>query len=67
MVAIGAAVSFARLALLLPSAPAPSQVSSGLGTLEATRAGEHVVDPETGDALVGEVDALGSPWNARRG
>ena len=65
MVSIGSAVSYARLALLLPSAPAPSRVSTGLGSLEATRAGEHVVDPETGDALVGEFDALGSPWNAR--
>ena len=65
VVSIASAVVYARLALFLPSAPAPSRVSTGLGTLEATRAGEHVVDPETGDALVGEVDALGSPWNAR--
>ncbi len=62
VIAIDAAISFARLALLLPSAPAPGQDSSGLGTLEASRGGEHVVDPSTGDALVGEFDALGSPW-----
>lgn len=65
VVSIGAAVAYARSALLLPSAPAPSQVSSGLGSLEATRAGEHVADPETGQPLVGEFDALGSPWNAK--
>ena len=65
MISIDDAISFARLALLLPSAPAPRQDSSGLGTLEATRAGEHVVAPSTGEALVGEVDALGSRWNAK--
>ncbi|GAB3653451.1 hypothetical protein GCM10027596_03890 [Nocardioides korecus] len=42
------------------SAPA----STGMGTLEASRGGEHVVDPESGTPLVGEVDALGSPWNS---
>ncbi len=66
LVAIDAAVSFARTARLLPSARTPRRVSTGLGTLEATRAGEHVVDPDTGEALVGEVDALGSPWRAKR-
>ena len=65
VVSIGSAVAYARSALILPRTSSPSRVSSGLGTLEATRAGEHVVDPETGDALVGEVDALGSPWNAK--
>ncbi len=65
VISIDDAISFARLALLLPSAPAPRQYSSGLGTLEATRAGEHVVTPFTGEALVGEVDALGSRWNAK--
>ncbi len=37
--------------------------STGLGSLEASRGGEHVVDPVTGAALTGEVDALGSPWD----
>jgi serine protease AprX len=64
MVSIGDAVSFARSAWFLPSAATPRQDSSGLGSLEATRAGEHVVDPATGDPLVGEVDALGSAWDA---
>ncbi|QZY28431.1 S8 family serine peptidase [Nocardioides coralli] len=65
MVAIDDAVSFARSARSLPSAAEPRQDSSGRGTLEATRAGEHIVDPATGDALVGEFDALGSPWKAK--
>jgi len=40
--------------------------STGLGSLEDSRGGEHVVDPETGSVLVGETDALGAPWDARR-
>ncbi len=36
--------------------------STGLGSLEAARGGEHVVDPATGDMLVGEYDALGTAW-----
>jgi serine protease AprX len=36
--------------------------STGLGTLEASRGGEHVVDPATGDVLTGERDAQGAPW-----
>jgi serine protease AprX len=43
-----------------PSAPD----STGTGSLEASRGGEHVVDPMTGDALTGELDAQGNPWNA---
>ena len=43
----------------------PWPVSTGLGTLEGSRGGEHVVDPETGAVLDGEVDALGAPWDAR--
>ena len=34
-----------------------------LGSLEASRGGEHVLDPMNGVELSGEVDALGSPWN----
>jgi serine protease AprX len=37
--------------------------STGLGTLEASRGGEHVVDPSTGDVLAGELDAQGAPWD----
>jgi serine protease AprX len=36
--------------------------SSGLGSIEASRGGEHVVDPTTGTMLTGEYDALGEPW-----
>ena len=35
--------------------------STGLGSLEASRGGEHVLDPTTGAVLTGEVDALGRP------
>jgi serine protease AprX len=38
--------------------------STGTGSLEASRGGEHVLDPTNGAVLSGEVDALGSPWNA---
>ncbi|MDX6301031.1 MAG: serine protease AprX [Nocardioidaceae bacterium] len=43
-----------------PALPA----STGTGSLEASRGGEHVVDPSTGDELVGERDAQGNPWNS---
>ena len=39
--------------------------SSGLGSIEAARGGEHVVDPSTGTKLTGEYDALGTPWQPR--
>jgi serine protease AprX len=41
------------------------QVSTGKGTLEASRGPAHVVDPANGVALTGETDALGNPWDAR--
>ncbi len=37
--------------------------STGAGSLEAARGGEHVVDPVTGAELSGEVDAQGAPWS----
>jgi serine protease AprX len=51
------------------SAPAPSggqsslPVSTGTGSLELSRGGEHVVDPATGAVLTGERDILGSSWS----
>jgi serine protease AprX len=36
---------------------------TGSGSLEASRGGDHVVDPDSGVALTGEVDALGGDWN----
>jgi serine protease AprX len=39
--------------------------STGTGSLEASRGGEHVVDPTTGDPLVGNTDAQGNPWNGQ--
>jgi serine protease AprX len=45
------------------TAAAALPVSSGTGSLEASRGGEHVLDPSTGDVLTGEVDALGSAWD----
>jgi serine protease AprX len=46
------------------AATAGLPASTGLGSLEASRGGEHVADPANGVELVGEYDALGSPWNA---
>jgi serine protease AprX len=45
------------------SAAAALTRSTGLGSLEASRGGEHVVDLVDGGVLTGEVDALGSPWD----
>jgi serine protease AprX len=39
--------------------------SSGLGSIEAARGGENVIDPTTGTRLTGEYDALGEPWRPR--
>jgi serine protease AprX len=64
--AMGAGVVDLTAAL---GAPAPSvtgaalPASSGTGSLEASRGGEHVLDPATGTVLLGEVDALGTPWS----
>ncbi len=56
--------------LAAAEAPVPATypthpISSGLGSLETSRGGEHVIDPVTGTALTGEVDALGSQWDPR--
>jgi serine protease AprX len=56
--ALAAAVP-ATTALVTPEA-------TGTGSLEASRGGEHVVDPSTGAALTGEVDVLGGAWNGAR-
>ncbi len=61
---VGTAVTAAKAGLVPPSLNQSLPGSTGLGSLEATRGGEHVVDPETGTPLIGEVDALGSPWRA---
>lgn len=56
------------LAANTPDAAAVGQswpVSTGLGSLEASRGGEHAVDPLNEAVLTGEVDALGTPWDAR--
>jgi serine protease AprX len=56
--------------LLDAATPAPSgaqqnwPASTGLGSLDASRGGEHVVDPATGDLLTGQVDGLGDPFDA---
>jgi serine protease AprX len=55
------------LGALLAKVPANTAASlpdaTGTGSLEASRGGEHVIDPANGRVLSGEVDALGSPWN----
>lgn len=56
------------LELSTPSASESRQTwpaSTGLGSLESSRGADHVVDQANGVALTGEVDALGSPWDAR--
>ena len=52
------------LAGLTGSGQSALPASSGTGSLEASRGGEHVIDPSTGDELVGERDAQGNPWNS---
>jgi serine protease AprX len=45
------------------SAPATVEDSSGTGSLELSRGGEHVIDPATGAVLTGEVDIFGGVWD----
>jgi serine protease AprX len=58
----GTAVSLVKSTTSVPTSGTYLPRSSGLGTLEGSRGGENVVDPETGTALAGEVDAQGAPW-----
>jgi serine protease AprX len=61
----GVANVAAALAAKVPGQVAGSSLpsSTGTGSLEASRGGEHVIDPWTGIPLVGEVDVLGGAWN----
>ena len=65
--AMGAGVTDlpAALTAAVPSTTAAAELpdSTGTGSLEASRGGEHVVDPISGDVLSGEVVAIGSPWD----
>lgn len=62
--AMGAGVPnvLAAAAAALPKAAAAKPFSTGTGSLEKARGGDHVVDPVTGTTLVGEVDAMGAAW-----
>ena len=40
-------------------------VGTGTGTLEGARGGSNLIDPETGEALTGEIDVQGVPWDAQ--
>ncbi len=60
---VGAAVRALKAKLPVIAKSASKLTSDGSGTLEASRGGEHVVDPTTGDVLDGEVDALGGVWD----
>lgn len=39
--------------------------ATGTGSLEASRGGSHVADPEDGTELTGEQDIFGTPWDGR--
>ena len=41
------------------------KLATGLGSLELSRGGSHVADPETGVELVGEQDIFGDVWDGR--
>lgn len=62
---VGAAVTLLKSRTNLPTVRSAAPASSGLGSLEAARGGEHVVDPQNGSVLEGEVDAQGAVWNPR--
>lgn len=67
----GAGVIDVERALKAPTPPSSTArqawaPSTGTGSLELARAGNHVVDPDNGVALTDEVDALGADWDAHR-
>ena len=39
--------------------------ATGTGSLDLARGGAHLVDPETGAVLAGEVDVQGQPWDGQ--
>jgi serine protease AprX len=53
--ATGAALPKSAVAQTFPA-------STGLGSLEASRGGSHVADPQTGEELTGEIDVTGKAW-----
>lgn len=59
---VGRAVALVKAKQVPTVSASDAPSSTGLGSLESSRGGEHVVDPQTGDPLTGEVDALGSAW-----
>lgn len=62
VVDVAAAVRTAR-AGQVPAFAQTFPRSTGLGSLEASRAGSWVVDPEDGSLLEGEQDVFGTPWD----
>ena len=52
-----------RLADYAPTTSYPP--STGLGSLDAARGGSHLIDPQTGMPLTGEIDIFGAPWDRR--
>ena len=61
---VGRAVSTVLSGSPVLALPTVATASTGRGTLEASRGGEHVIDPQNGTLLQGETDALGSQWNS---
>jgi serine protease AprX len=61
---VGKAVSTVLSGTPVLALPTVAATSTGRGTLEASRGGEHVIDPQNGTLLQGETDALGSPWSS---
>jgi len=58
-------INLARAARTKKSGGKQNNVAAtGLGSLEAARAGAYVYDPVTGGPLTGETDIFGNPWNA---
>ncbi|MGA8209654.1 MAG: S8 family serine peptidase [Nocardioidaceae bacterium] len=62
---VGAAVALLQAKAPVGTAVSTAPASTGTGSLQASRGGEYVVDPETGATLTGEVDALGAPFDSQ--
>jgi serine protease AprX len=65
---VGAGVIDVKAALSTPVPGAAAiqrwPLSTGTGSLQAARGDAMVVDPDSGVSLTGEMDALGTPWDA---
>jgi serine protease AprX len=61
--AVRAAIATQAKTGFVPNVTQTFPTATGTGSLEAARGGGNLMDPTTGQLLLGEVDVQGGPWN----